>query len=112
MDDAELVSRFECFGDLPGHRHEIGRRDRTSRNEDGEVLPLDQFHDQCAGAARPRARRRELLEAVDLGDVRMIEGRQRLRFAGESRQPIRVGGKQVRQPLSATVRFSFVSRAR
>ena len=38
-------------------------------------------------------------EAVDRGDVRMIQGGEHFRFALEARQPIGVGGERGRQDL-------------
>ncbi len=60
------------------------------------VVAFDQFHHQRGHLAG-------LLEAVDLGDVGMIERRQRLGLALESRQPLRVAGKRRRQRLQRDV---------
>ena len=53
-----------------------------------------------------------VLEPVDLRNVRMIEGRERLRFALETGVPL---GDRPRtraaRSFTATSRFSFVSRA-
>ena len=46
------------------------------------------------------------------GDVRMIQRGQDLRFALEAREPIGIGGNASGSILSATSRFSLVSRAR
>jgi hypothetical protein len=45
-------------------------------------------------------------------DVRVIDGRQRLRFACESRKPIGSEANESGRTFSATSRLSFVSRAR
>ena len=47
--------------------------------------------------------RRRLLDAVDLRDVRMVERRQRLRFALEATQSFRIGGEGLRQNLQRDV---------
>jgi hypothetical protein len=57
-----------------------------------ESRPFDQFHDQ-------RGRPVDLLETVDLGDVRMVQRRQHLRFALQAREPIGIAGKRFRQDL-------------
>jgi hypothetical protein len=53
---------------------------------------LDQLEHQRAGAAR-------FLDAVDRGDVRVVERRQRLRLALEPREPLGVGRERVREDL-------------
>ena len=53
-----------------------------------------------------------VLEAVNVRDVRMIERREHLRFAAESRQPFRIAATAGSSILIATSRLSFVSRAR
>ena len=52
------------------------------------------------------------LEAVDRGDVRMIQRRKRLGFALEPGEPVGIGGEEIRKHLMATSRSSRVSRAR
>ena len=46
---------------------------------------------------------RRLFEAIDRGDVRMVERGQHLRFAPESRQPVRLGREGVGQDLQRHV---------
>ncbi len=57
-----------------------------------EVLALDQFHHEGMHARR-------LLETVDGGDVRVVQGREGPRFALEARQAFGVGGKRIGQNL-------------
>ena len=57
-----------------------------------EIVALDEFHHERTYAAR-------LFEAVDVRDVRMVQRCERLRFAGESRQPIGVGRERLRAGL-------------
>ena len=47
-----------------------------------------------------------LFEAVDAGDVRMVQRRERLRFALEAREPIGVGANASGRTLRATSRSS------
>ena len=58
----------------------------------GEVLALDELHDEGADAAR-------LLEAVDRGDVRVLELGEELRLALEAREALGVGGERLGQDL-------------
>ena len=57
-----------------------------------EVLALDQFHHESMHA-------RQLLETVDGGDVRVVQGREGPRFALETRQAFGVGGKRIGEDL-------------
>ena len=50
-----------------------------------QVLALDEFHHERAHAAG-------FFEAVDVRDVRMVQRRERLRFAREPREPVGVAG--------------------
>jgi len=59
-------------------------------------VPFDEFHDQRADAAG-------FLEAVNVGDVRVIQRGERLRFACEAREPVGVRRKQLRQHLDGHV---------
>ena len=56
----------------------------------GQRFSLHQFQHQRADAAG-------FLDAVDRGDVGMIEGRKNARFPFEARQPIGIGGEPRRQ---------------
>jgi len=57
-------------------------------------------------------RRLGALEAVDLRDVRMVERRQRLRFAVEAGEPLGMSATDGSSSLTATSRFRRESRAR
>ena len=70
-------------GDLLRDRQRFVERNRAARDALREVLALDEFHHERRDAAA-------LFEAVDTGDVGMIQRRERLRFARESRQAIGV----------------------
>ena len=80
MDDALLVRRFEGLGDL--------FRDRQRFFDAGS-------HRARCAATGPRPRRApsrgtdtaRFFETVDVGDVRMIQRRERLGFAFQTREP-------------------------
>jgi hypothetical protein len=57
-----------------------------------EVFALDQLHDEPVYGIR-------FLEPVDRGDVRVIQGCERLRLPFEAHDAIGIGGKRVRQDL-------------
>jgi hypothetical protein len=80
-----LVCRFEGLGDLPADRSRIVERKRSRRQPIGERRTLDELHHQRMNAGR-------VLEAVNLGDVRVIQGREQVGLATEPREPLRVGG--------------------
>ena len=71
----------------------------------GERGSFDEFEDE-RGAARL------LFDAVNRGDMRMIERGEELGFAVESRQPIGIAARNTGRNLRATSRCSRVSRAR
>ena len=87
MDDALLVRGLERRGDLPrdGSASSSGSGPRAIAR--GEVLALDQLHDEGARAAG-------LLEPVDLRDVRVVERGERLRLALEARQALGIAPRR------------------
>ncbi len=96
MDDACLVRGFQRRSDLLGERQRVAERHGPLGDALRERLPLDQLeHERMRGAA--------VFEAVDGGDVRMIERREHLRFATESRQPVGIADDGVRQQLQRDV---------
>jgi hypothetical protein len=70
--------------------------DRSACEALREVLAVDELHDQRANAVT-------LLEAVDLGDGRMVERRKRVRFASEPHQSVGIRGKRGGQNLDGDV---------
>ena len=86
-------------------RQRLVERQRPAQQAIGQRLALDQLHDQEMSAVG-------LLEAVERGDVRVIQRRQDLRFALEPRHAVGVGREDVEETLIATSRLSRVSRAR
>ena len=96
MDDAELVRRFQGFGDLLRDRKRLINRHGSLCDPIGERASLDQLHDQRANVGRE-------LEPIDLGDVRMVGCRQCLRFAFESSEPVRIVGERFGQNLQRDI---------
>ena len=86
-----LVRRFERFGNLTRDGQRLVQRNRPARDSVGERRPIDQLQHQRAHAAR-------LFEAVDRGDVRVIERGEHLRFAREPRQAVRIDGERRATP--------------
>ena len=86
-----------------GSASSIGIGPRAMRCD--RVLALDQFHHQRANAAG-------FFEAVDVRDIRMVQRRERLRFAlNRARRSGSLANASGRT-LIATSRSNFVSRAR
>ena len=72
----------------------------VTRDEFGQILAVDEFHHERADAGA-------VFDAVDGRDVRMIQRRERLGFAGESREPIGVAGERLGQHLQGDVAIEF-----
>ena len=66
MNDALLVRRFQCLGDLLGDGQCLVERNRPLRDTVRERRSLDQLHHERADTVA-------LFEAVDLRDVRMVQ---------------------------------------
>ena len=66
------------------HRQRLVQRQRAACDALGERLTGHELHDDGRGAARP-------FDAVDYGDVRVIQRRKGFRFAFETRQTIGIG---------------------
>jgi hypothetical protein len=96
---------FERFGELGGNGQGLVDRHRSRGQPIRERRALDQLENQ-------RARRAGVLDAVDGGDVRMIDRREQLCLAREPREVIAIGSEPSGRILSATSRPSLVSRAR
>jgi hypothetical protein len=92
MDDALLVRRFERVGDLSGDGQRLGQRDGAARDVRGEILAFDEFHHQGREVGR-------LLEAVDRGNVRVVQRGQDFSFTLEPCEAIRVAGDRCGQHL-------------
>ena len=79
--DAGVVCRFERGSNLPGDRHGGFDRHAAARDHLRQRHAVDQLHHQ-------RVHTIAILEAVDRGDVGMLERRERPCFANESRDAI------------------------
>ena len=100
MDDALSMGGVQRIGDLTGDGQGVGDRKPPSLEPGApsrfDRLPqrwaLDQLHDECCRALGA-------LDAIDRGDVRMIQRGQHFRFAAEPGEPIGIGGDGRRQHL-------------
>jgi hypothetical protein len=92
VNDSLLVRGLERSCDAVGNRNRLVHRDRSPGEPRIESLALDVFQDQVLLAVG-------LLEAVDAGDIRMRECRERLCLALEARQAIGIVGQRVGQRL-------------
>jgi hypothetical protein len=77
VDDAGIVRGFERLRDLSRDRQRFIDRNGTTRDALGEIVALDELHHQ-----------RRAFNAIDVRDVRVIQGRQHFGFTAESRQPL------------------------
>ena len=98
VDDPLLVGRFERLRNLPRDRQRLVERDRPARDALRQIVALDQFHHEGRDAPA-------LFEAVDAGDVGMVQRREHFRFALETREPIVVSGERWRQDLDRDLAF-------
>jgi hypothetical protein len=103
--DAVLVGRFESLGNLARDGQRLIERHRPARDPLRQVVAFDQLHHQRLPAVR-------FFQAVNDGDVGMVQRREHLGFAREAGQSIRIERESSGRTLSATSRFSLVSRAR
>ena len=79
MDHASAMRAVERLGDLRAVLENIGQRQRAALEPVGERLALEQLHDQIV-----------IADVVKRADVRMVELRDRLRFALEPQFELRV----------------------
>ena len=86
VDDAVLVGVLEGLRDLLRDRQRFVDGDRALGDALVEGRALDQLHDQ-------RARPVRFFEAVDRGDVGMVERREDVGLALEADHPLVVGGE-------------------
>jgi hypothetical protein len=92
VNDALFVRGFERFGDLLCDRNRFIDRDRALCDSLGQVVALDEFHDERRDAAA-------LLEPVDARDVRMVQRGEDFRFTLKTCEPIGISGERGRQNL-------------
>ena len=96
MDDARFVRRPQGDGDLPGDRQRVVERQRALCDALGEGGAFDQLEHQRPDAIGLRG-------AVDLRDVRMVQGGKDPCLPLEARPTVRVGGERVGQHLQSYV---------
>ena len=96
MNDPLLVRRFQGFRDLLGDRQRLVNRNRALRDAVGERCPLDELHHEGTDAAR-------FLETVNVGDIRVVQRGECVRFSCEPRQPIGITGEGVGKDLECHV---------
>jgi hypothetical protein len=84
VNDAAFVRSLERVGDLACDRQRVVDRDGGVPDAIGERLALDELHDESQRTAR-------VLDAVDMGDMRMIERGEQLRLAFEARDAFAIG---------------------
>ena len=101
VDDALLVRLLEGLGDLLRDLEGLGDRDRPALQALGEVLAGGELHREEVGGRAVGERR--ALEAVDVGDACVVEGREDLRLALEAGEPIGIGGKSLGKQLDRDV---------
>ncbi len=92
MDDALFVGFLERLRDLQRERKAFSKGKWPRFEAFAERRAGNELHDEGMGRAAG-------LEAVDLGDVRVVELREELRLALESRQALLVLGEGRRQDL-------------
>jgi hypothetical protein len=96
MDDPLLVGTLEGISDLARDRQGLSDRHRPALKPLREGLAFNQFENQRVDVG---AFGGLVLEAIDRADVRMIERREYVSFALESRQPLRIQRERSRQHL-------------
>ena len=98
--DAGLVRGLERIGNLARDRQRlaVGMAPRSMRCE--SVFPLHQLHDE---RHVPSGVVRRIFEAVDLRDVRVIQGRKRPRLTIEAGEPLGIEGERAGQDLQRDV---------
>ena len=96
MDDPLLVRGFERLGEFCGDRQRVGQRDRAARDPLGQVLALDEFHDQRRDAVG-------FFGAVDRGDMWMIERGEQASLAVEAVAPRGIDAEDPWQHLDRDV---------
>ena len=96
VDDALLVGGLERLGDLGRDLQGLVDRELAPLQPLGEVLAFDELQ-------RQEGRALGLLESVDRGDVRVVEGGEKLGLPLEPGQPLGILGDLARQDLDGHV---------
>ena len=96
MNDVLAVRGIQPGGDLLRDVDRFSEWNRSSADSLRQGFSVDQLEDQRRDPVL-------FLDAINCGDVRMIDGGQRARFAIESRESIVIGLKPLRQNLDGDV---------
>ena len=94
MDHTSLVGGLQRLGDLSGNRQRVFDWYRALRDTVSEGWPFHQLQHQ-----RPRALGFVFFNAVDGGDVRVVEAGEDLRLPREPGEAVRVAGEGVGENL-------------
>jgi hypothetical protein len=93
MHDSLRVRRLQGFGDLQRNGNCLIQRNRAAAgNPRGEILTVDELHHE-----------RVVFDAVDVGDILMVQCREIPRLAFEPRQPLRILGEEIRQKFDGNI---------
>ena len=90
------MRRFESFRDLLRDGERLVNGNSPARDTVRERRPLDQFHDEGFGPVG-------LFQAIDGGDVGMVQRREGLGFALEAGDPVGVTGERCGQDLDCDI---------
>src|SRR5579864_9514343 len=96
MDDAMFVRVLQGGCNLQSHAQGVVGGDGAALEAVRQSLPLDQFHDQ-----RPRVSR--VFQAINGGNIGMVQRGEDLRFALETSHAVGVRGERLRQDLDGHV---------
>ena len=104
MNDAALVGRVERLRHLPRDRDCFGDAESVMRDSFGERHTLDEFEDEHLD---PRG---VFFQTVNLRDVRVVERREYLRFAAETRPAVGIvvqhGAKNLQRDITVQSRVA------
>ena len=98
VDDALLMRGFERLRDLAGDRQGVTDRDRSTSDLLRQILTFNELHDQRTHATG-------FFEAVDMRDVRMVQGGENFRFPLEASEPLGIAGKGLGECLDSDIAF-------
>jgi hypothetical protein len=98
MNDPTRVRGFERIGNLPGDRQHVVEGHRAPTDEIAKRRSIDELQHQRADAVG-------VLQAVNRGDVGIVECGEHFRFALETRNPVRIAGKGQGQDLDRDLAF-------
>ena len=96
MHDALLMRHIEGSGDLVGICERRIERHRTAADDFSERFAFDQLHHQ-----------RAVFDAVDGGDVGMVQRSENLSLAGEASQPLSFMGESGWQDFEGYMAFEY-----